>query len=250
MLGALADRVDVRHAGAAPGRRRRRCRARPRRPAPTASVDVRPDAGRDDDHLAVERRAVLEREAGRRRSSPSTAVVVFSRWTCTPICSSCRCRMHRRRPRRAASPSGAASGGRRGRRGRALSSPRAASSPSSPPPMTAARRTRLRVARGCRRSRRACGRRRRPSLERAGHGTQPVDRRHERLAAGGDDQHVVRLDGAVGADDLLRVDVDRLDADAGVQRRRRCAAYHASGLMKMSSGSWLPASTLDSRMRL
>jgi hypothetical protein len=41
-----------------------------------------------------------------------------------------------------------------------------------------------------------------------GHRRQPLDWRNQRLAAGGDDERVIWLDGSVGADRLLRSDID------------------------------------------
>ena len=169
------------------GRRRRRCRARPSRPALPRELHVRPDAGGDDHHVARRASSRREGEAGdvarrrARRSSPCLEMDVQAHLLELPpqdapparsSCASIRCGIRwttwTSRPW--------------------FSRPRAASRPSSPPPMTAARRDALARSAACDRSRRACGTRTTPSLEASPLVAcdEPVDRRHERPAAGGE----------------------------------------------------------------
>ena len=78
---------------------------------------------------------------------------------------------------------------------------------------------------------------------------QILERRHEWHAAHGQHQRVVRLDASVGSVHVLfarSIAVTFMPAC----RVTPCSAYQSSGLMKMSVGFCAPARTPESRMRL
>ena len=197
-------------------------------------LGVGPDAGGDDDHVAVEGAAVGEGDAGdpaRRRSTAVGALAGVRRRCRAPR----RCAQDRARlrvellvhqvPRRRA---------RRDRRARACCSPRAASSPSRPPPITTARSWSAARSRSMSRVSSIVRKPKTPVRSRRRSRACPRSCGKNGTAAGGDDQLVVAGHAAVvGVRPAWR------SGRCGSTRTPACSvmplsAYQRSGLRKIS----------------